>query len=181
MSRTASPPPRVRVRTPRRSSLSMKVRLFAGVGLIAAAGVLVFLGAQVLSLETEIARLWLPSITPGAFDAAVESPVAFLAAPLWGLGGVILAATRVNGVRVCMSVVVSTVLILVTDQVRLGVIGWGALTAGSSEGYEVAVRVGGSVLSILGFSAAYLVFVIVIADLPLFGRRRTPVEPPAVR
>ncbi|WP_140403273.1 hypothetical protein [Microbacterium oxydans] len=174
MQPTASLPPTVRVRTPRRSSLSMKVRLFAGVGLIATAVVLVFLAPQVVFLETEVARLWLPTITPGAFTAAVESPVAFLAAPLWGLGGVILAATRVSGLRVCMSVVLSTVLILVTNQVRLGAIGWGAVTAGSSEGYEVALRLGGSVLSVLGFSAAYLVFVIVMADLPLFGRRRTP-------
>jgi len=171
---TASPPPRVRVRTPLRSSLSMRVRLVAGVGLIAAAVVLVFLEAQVLSLETEIARLWMPSITPGAFTAAVESPVAFLAAPLWGLGGVILAATRVSGVRVCMSVVLATILILVTNQVRLGAIAWGAVAGGSADVYEVALRLGGSVLSILGFSVAYLVFVIVIADLPLFGRRSTP-------
>jgi hypothetical protein len=182
MPRTASPPPRARVRTPRRSSLSTRVRLLAGVGLIAAAVVLVFFEAQVFSLETEFARLWLPSTTAGAFDAAAESPVAFLAAPLWGLGGVILAATRVSGARVCMSVALSTLLILVTDQVRLGTIGLGAVTAGSAEGYEVALRLGGSVLSILGFSAAYLVFVIVIADLPLFGRTRTPpAEPAAVR
>lgn len=174
MPRTASAAPAVRVRTRLRSSLSMRVRLVAGVGLIAAAVVLVFLEAQVLSLETELARLWLPSITPGAFTAAVESPVAFLAAPLWGLGGVILAATRVSGVRVCMSVVLATILILVTNQVRLGAIAWGAVTGGSAEGYVVALRLGGSVLSILGFSAAYLVFVIVIADLPLFGRRRMP-------
>ena len=174
MSRTASLPPPVRVWTPRRSSLSMKVRLFVGVGLIAAAVVLVFLVPQVVFLETEVARLWLPTITPGTFTAAVESPVAFLAAPLWGLGGVILAATRVSGVRVCVSVVLSTVLILVTNQVRLGVLARAAVTAGSAEGYEVALRLGGSVLSIVGFSAAYLVFVIVIADLPLFGRRRMP-------
>jgi hypothetical protein len=56
---TASLPPTVRVRTPRRSSLSMKVRLFAGVGLIATAVVLVFLAPQVVFLETEVARLWL--------------------------------------------------------------------------------------------------------------------------
>ena len=173
MSRTASPPPTVRVRAPRRSSLAMKVRLLAGVALIAAAVSLVFLQAQVIFLETEVARLWLPSITGGALDTAFESPVAFLAAPLWVLGGVILAATRVSGRRVCMSMVLSTVLILVTNQLRLGVIAWGAAAGGNSEGYEVALRLGGSVLSILGFSAAYLVFVIVIADLPLFGKRRT--------
>lgn len=56
------------------------------------------------------------------------------------------------------------------------------MAAGFAEGYEVALRLGGSVLSILGFSAAYLVFVMVIADLPLFGRRRTPsAGTPAVR
>lgn len=182
MQRTASPSPTVRVRTPRRSSFAMKLRLIAGVGLIVAAVVLVFLEAQVVFLETELARLWLPVIGAGALDAAIESPVAFLAAPLWVLGGVILAATRVSGRRVCMSVVLSTVLILATNQLRLGVVAGGAVAAGFAEGYEVALRLGGSVLSILGFSAAYLVFVMVIADLPLFGRRRTPsAGTPAVR
>jgi exosortase/archaeosortase family protein len=75
--------------------------------------------------------------------------------------------------RVLRALILSVVVIFLTNQVRLGVIALGSHALGFDVGYELTHRLIGSVLSIIGFSVAYLVFVVVIADLHLFRRQQT--------
>ncbi|CAN7164762.1 MULTISPECIES: exosortase/archaeosortase family protein [Microbacterium] len=173
----------------RRAPADIAARYTVGVLLIVAAVLLVLLEERFRIFEAGVAGSWLTPFVPGgvrhylnyyilevepgrtvAFMVTIECTVAFLTAPLLALSGVILATTRVRWRQVVKSLLLSVVLIFVTNQLRLGVIALGSQALGFEVGYELTHRLIGSVLSIIGFSAAYLVFVVVIADLHLFRR-----------
>lgn len=154
-----------------------------------AAVLLVLFEERFRILEAGVASYWLAPFVPGgvrhylnyfilevepgrtvAFMVTIECTIAFLAAPVLALGGVILATTRVGWAQVVKALFFSTMLIFLTNQLRLGAIALGSQALGFEAGYELTHRLFGSVLSIVGFSAAYLVFVVVIADLRLFRR-----------
>ncbi|MFF1539966.1 hypothetical protein ACFVWL_07810 [Microbacterium sp. NPDC058269] len=167
-------------------------RFGVGIVLVIGAVLLVLFEERFRILEAGVASSWLAPFVPGgvrhylnyfilevepgrtiAFMVTIECTIAFLTAPVLALGGVILATTRVSWAQVGKALLFSTALIFVTNQLRLGVIALGSTALGFEVGYELTHRLFGSVLSIVGFSAAYLVFVVVIADLHLFRRQRS--------
>lgn len=174
---------------PRFGPVHAGARITVGIALVVAAVLLVLLEERFRILEAGVASYWLAPFVPGgvrhylnyfilevepgrtiAFMVTIECTIAFLTAPVLALSGVILATTRVGWAQVGKALFFSTALIFVTNQLRLGVIALGSQALGFEVGYELTHRLFGSVLSIVGFSAAYLVFVVVIADLRLFRR-----------
>lgn len=164
-------------------------RIIVGLALVVAAVLLVLFEERFRILEAGVASYWLTPFVPGgvrhylnyfilevepgrtiAFMVTIECTIAFLTAPVLALSGVILATTRVGWAQVGKALFFATALIFITNQLRLGVIALGSQALGFEVGYELTHRLFGSVLSIVGFSAAYLVFVVVIADLRLFRR-----------
>ncbi|WP_270366822.1 hypothetical protein [Microbacterium algeriense] len=185
----APPAPRARRRP---SAVDTALRVLIGLALVAVAVLLVVFEERVRIVEAGVASAWLSPLVPGgvrpylnyfilevepgrtvAFMVTNECTIAFLTAPLLALSGVILAMKRVSWGRVLRALILSVVVIFLTNQVRLGVIALGSHALGFDVGYELTHRLIGSVLSIIGFSAAYLVFVVVIADLHLFRRQQT--------
>lgn len=174
---------------PRFGPVHAGARITVGIALVVAAVLLVLLEERFRILEAGVASYWLAPFVPGgvrhylnyfilevepgrtiAFMVTIECTIAFLTAPVLALSGVILATTRVGWAQVGKALFFSTALIFVTNQLRLGVIALGSQALSFEVGYELTHRLFGSVLSIVGFSAAYLVFVVVIADLRLFRR-----------
>ncbi|MFK0239312.1 hypothetical protein ACIQTX_00520 [Microbacterium sp. NPDC090281] len=174
---------------PRFGPVHTGARITVGIALMAAAVLLVLFEERFRILEAGVASYWLAPFVPGgvrhylnyfilevepgrtiAFMVTIECTIAFLTAPVLALSGVILATTRVGWAQVGRALFFSTALIFITNQLRLGVIALGSQALGFEVGYELTHRLFGSVLSIVGFSAAYLVFVVVIADLRLFRR-----------
>ncbi|PQZ52583.1 MULTISPECIES: hypothetical protein [unclassified Microbacterium] len=174
---------------PRFGPVHAGARITVGIALVVAAVLLVLFEERFRILEAGVASYWLAPFVPGgvrhylnyfilevepgrtiAFMVTIECTIAFLTAPVLALSGVILATTRVGWAQVGKALFFSTALIFVTNQLRLGVIALGSQALGFEVGYELTHRLLGSVLSIVGFSAAYLVFVVVIADLRLFRR-----------
>lgn len=174
---------------PRFGPVHAGARITVGIALVVAAVLLVLFEERFRILEAGVASYWLAPFVPGgvrhylnyfilevepgrtiAFMVTIECTIAFLTAPVLALSGVILATTRVGWAQVGKALFFSTALIFVTNQLRLGVIALGSQALGFEVGYELTHRLFGSVLSIVGFSAAYLVFVVVIADLRLFRR-----------
>lgn len=179
--------PRVRVR-PRHGVVDRRLRLVIGVLLMLAAILCIAFAEQSRMFEADVVRTWFSPLAAGGVevraghfvlggDRTLELPqspdalIGVLLAPVALIGGVILAATKVGWKRVGLSVLVATALIVLVDQLRLGVLLGGSLLPDPDAGTELAQRLVGPLVSILGVSTAYVVFVLLIAELPLFRRQ----------
>lgn len=89
--------------------------------------------------------------TPIAFHVTPSCSAAVLLAPALLVYGAILLIRRIALPRAVVAAVVMIAVIFVTNQLRLGLIGWASQTWGMDVGYEISHRYVGSALAIVGF------------------------------
>lgn len=89
---------------------------------------------------------------PVGFKVTASCSAAVLLAPAMVMYAVILFIRRVSMVRALAALVAMVATIFVTNQLRLGLIGWASQVWGLDLGYEITHRYVGSALAIIGFS-----------------------------
>ncbi|SIR93852.1 exosortase/archaeosortase family protein [Microbacterium sp. RURRCA19A] len=160
-------------------------RALALAAILAAAASLVFI-EWITAAEALATAFWTNPLLPGGVLAARDNfvvqvdgtPIAFhvtpgcsaavLLAPALVVYGVILLVRRIPLVRAVVAGVVMFVVIVVTNQLRLGMIGWASQTWGMDVGYQISHRYVGSALAIVGFCAG-----VVLLFLLTSRQRRT--------
>lgn len=105
--------------------------------------------------------------TPIAFHVTPSCSAAVLLAPALLVYGVILLIRRIAFLRAVVAAIVMVAVIVATNQLRLGLIGWASQTWGMDAGYQIPHRYVGSALAIVGFCAA-----IALLFLLTSGKRR---------
>ncbi|WP_369363977.1 exosortase/archaeosortase family protein [Microbacterium sp. 16-032] len=162
------------VRRRRRSPETMRPqgaqRILAWGAILAAVASIIFI-EQIAVGEALTTAFWLNPLLPGGvialrdnFVVQVEGvPIAFhvtagcsaavLLAPAFLFYGITLLLRRIAFVRALAAAVVMIAVIFVTNQLRLGMIGWASQTWGMDLGYQVSHRYVGSALAIVGFCA----------------------------
>lgn len=100
-----------------------------------------------------------------------ECTVALLAAPLCGIGGALLALTRMPVRRLLTGLVAALVLVIAVNQIRLAMIAI-SLQRWGLDGYDLSHKVLGSIVAIAGFVIAAMVFLKIAGASPK-GRHRS--------
>lgn len=91
--------------------------------------------------------------TPIAFHVTPSCSAAVLLAPALLVYAVILVVRYIPLVRAVTAGLVMAAVIVVTNQLRLGLIGWASQAWGMDLGYQISHRYVGSALAIAGFTA----------------------------
>lgn len=97
-----------------------------------------------------------------AFRITVECTIVILAAPILFLSAVLICFTRVPPVRWLLATLTGVVMVVIVNQLRLGLIAWATLTWGIDPGYEVSHTFVGSALAVLGFAGAIALMLIIM-------------------
>lgn len=134
--------------------------LFAGGGVSTYTGtddVVVFLipGSRVFALE----------VTP-------ECTSAFLIAPFAVIGAAMLMRRRLDPARVLLGVSLAAVMLLLANELRLGVIAGLVTNLGLDQGYQWGHLIVGSLISVIFLAVAAIVLFVVVSGDP--GRREVP-------
>ncbi|MFB9713338.1 archaeosortase/exosortase family protein [Arthrobacter methylotrophus] len=96
-----------------------------------------------------------------AFNVTSECSAVVLIAPLLVVGAFFILSQRVSWLRGLAGIVSMLVIVIVTNQARLGLIAWATQTWGISPGYEISHRLVGSLLGIAGFIASLIALILV--------------------
>lgn len=108
--------------------------------------------------------------TPIAFHVTPSCSAAVLLAPALLVYGAILLIRRIPLSRALLAGATMIVVIVVTNQLRLGLIGWASQTWGMDLGYQISHRYVGSAIAIVGFTAG-LVLLVRLTNGKLRSRR----------
>ena len=99
-----------------------------------------------------------------AFHLTVECTAAVLLIPLLCIGAMILLVPKVPVIRGLVGVALGIVVILITNQLRLGMIAWATIRWGLDPGYEIFHRFVGSAFAIVGFAVAFVVMLLAMGQ-----------------
>ncbi len=105
----------------------------------------------------------LVSIAPDnlvAFHITAECSAVVLVAPLLVVGAFFVLSQRIRWVRALAGIVSMLVVIVVANQLRLGLIAWATQMWGMSHGYEITHRLVGSLIGIVGFIAGLVTLIL---------------------
>ncbi len=104
----------------------------------------------------------LPGARGFALEITPECTSAFLIAPFAVIGAAMLLRRRIDPARVLLGISLAAVLLLLANQLRVGVIAGLVVAFGLEQGYQWGHLILGSLISVvfLGLSAAIVIFVV---------------------
>lgn len=160
-------------------------RVIVAAVLTAAAVLLVAQLNVMRSVEASLLPVWLDSLLPGgvrsegpyfitrpatpdgqAFHLTPECSIVVLLAPLLVVAAAIMVSGRVGAARMMAAVFAMTTIMVIVNQLRLGLIAWVTRTWGMDPGYEISHRYLGSIVGIAGFAGGLAILLLIA------GRRR---------
>lgn len=173
---------------PARSSVGRIARVLLALMVIAAAAALAMQADQFRHVEAWLAALWMNPLIEGgvvpsndsfmlwvaddhlvAFRVTAECTAVILLVPQLVLGGGLLLSRRIRLGRGLAGIGVMVALVMLVNQLRLGLIGWATQQGGLEAGYEISHRYVGSAIGIAGFVIALVAMLLVMG---LRARRR---------
>lgn len=106
--------------------------------------------------------LWLAEDHLVAFKVTAECTAVILLTPLSILSGALMLSRRIRIVRGLAGIGVMFGLVMLVNQLRLGLIGWATQQGGLEAGYEISHRFVGSAVGIAGFVIALIIMLLVM-------------------
>ncbi|PKQ36283.1 MAG: hypothetical protein CVT61_01890 [Actinobacteria bacterium HGW-Actinobacteria-11] len=171
-----------------RTSAGRILRILLAAAFIAGAVALAMQADQFRHVEAWMAALWMNPLIEGgvvasndsfmlwvaddhlvAFRVTAECTAVILLVPQLILGGGLLLSRRIRIGRGLAGIGVMVALVMIVNQLRLGLIGWATQQGGLEAGYEISHRYVGSAIGIAGFVIALVVMLLVMG---LRARRR---------
>jgi exosortase/archaeosortase family protein len=167
------------------------VRLVIALVLVAGVTAIAFGHQEVRHLEAVIADLWIDKVAPQgsmiwgdsfllhlsetkiiAFRITAECTIAILAAPILAFSAAMIGFTRVRAWRWLVALLAGLGLIVLVNQLRLGLIAWATLNYGLDVGYEISHTLVGSIMAIVGFAASILMMLVIMTGKRRRGRAK---------
>lgn len=159
-------------------------RVLLAAGLWAAAGLMIMQASAVRSAEAGLAawlaRLYIPGQAASAGDVILaglgtrspvdlqvgpECTVAILVVPMLVVAGIASLFGRFSLRGILAGLAVGLGMDIVTNQVRIGLITWATSRYGGI-GYEITHKLFGSLIAMLGFTAAFILMVRIFTRRP---------------
>jgi exosortase/archaeosortase family protein len=157
-------------------------RALLAAGVLALTAFLVVAQHQVRHLEATLANTWINPLTGGdgliwgdsfllhltptqiiAFRITVECTILVLIVPILVFAAATIAFTRVSITRWFLATLAGAALLVLVNQIRLGVIAFATLTWGLDPGYEISHTFVGSALALVGFAGSVILMLTLIS------------------
>lgn len=124
-------------------------------------------GVETFTGSDDVVVFMLPDARAFALQVTPECTSAFLIAPFAVIGAAMLLRRRIDPLRVLLGVSIAAVLLVLANQLRLGVIAGLVTSWGLDQGYQWGHLVVGSLISVAFLAISATIVVLVVSS----GRR----------